>query len=273
MPTHDIARYAYPIIEVLGSEDPPIRERKSRTSTLRLSLCPPADPKSEAIMPWRRPPTVVEHAELPEKLDDDLVLLTAPNSSAATSYRLLRHRLLSSGNPRIIAVSSPSAGEGKSVCALNLALAFGEELGARVALLEGNLCRPWLARKLGFLPTECFAEQVANVDGMTRPWVMTKLDGTRVEIGAIDPEASEHPKFDRALFSVAVKDLRTEYDYIVIDTPPVLESADANLIGEAVEGFVLVARAKNTRRRDLRAAVDQLSPRPVFGLALLDSGT
>ena len=127
-----------------------------------------------------------------------------------------------------------------------------------------------VAKKLGFVPSVCFAEQVANVDGMTRPWVMTQIDGTRVEVGAVDPAASEHPKFDRTLLADAIKDLRAEYDYIVIDTPAVLESADVNLIGESVQGVVLVARAKKTRRRDLRAAVDQLAPTPVFGLALID---
>ncbi|HEY6559978.1 MAG TPA: CpsD/CapB family tyrosine-protein kinase [Polyangiaceae bacterium] len=270
MPTHEIARYAYPIIEVDGDEIP-AREKKSRTATLRLSVCPPAQSNTEAITRWRRPTTVVENVELPEKLDPNLVMLTAPDQPAATSYRLLRHRLLSNGDPRVIAITSAANGEGKSTCALNLALALGEDVGARVAVVEANLRRPSLAKSLGFVPSHCFAEQMTNLDSTTRPWVMTKLDGRRVEVAAVDPDAPERPKLDRVLLAAALKDLRSEYDYIVVDTPAVLDSADVNLISEAVDGVVMVARAKKTRRAALRAAVAQLAPARVLGVVLLDS--
>ncbi|HMJ11565.1 MAG TPA: CpsD/CapB family tyrosine-protein kinase [Polyangiaceae bacterium] len=271
MPTHEMARYAYPIIEVVGDENVPTRDKRSRTSTLRLSLCEPNEPQTEAITRWRRPTTVVESVELPEKLDPNLVLLTAPEQPAATSYRLLRHRLLSNGDPRVIAVTSPSDGDGKSTCALNLALALGEDVGARVALIEANLRRPSLAKSLGFTPSHCFAEQMSNLDSTTRPWVMTKLDGRRVELASVDPSAPERPKLDRVLLAAALKDLREEYNYIIVDTPAVLDSADVNLISETVDGVVMVARAKKTRRAALRAAVEQLAPARILGVVLLDS--
>src|SRR5579872_6956735 len=58
------------------------------------------------------PTVALRHAALPSPLDSRLVLLREPTSSRARSYRLLRHKLLSDADPRIIAVTSPSPGEG-----------------------------------------------------------------------------------------------------------------------------------------------------------------
>jgi Mrp family chromosome partitioning ATPase len=270
MPTHEIARYAYPIIEVVGSEPAPVREKRSRTSTLKLSLCPPTEPKTDAITRWRRPATVVEQTDLPEQLDENLVMLKAPESAAATSYRLLRHRLLAAGDPRVIGVTSAAAGEGKSCCAINLALAIGEQIGTRVLVIEANVRKPWMAKAFGFSPSQCFAERMANLDGVTEPWIMTKLEGTRVELSAIDPRASEHPKLDRVLFANTIRDLRAEYDYIVVDTPSVLDSADVNSVADAADGVIMVARTRITRRKLLRSAIEQLAPARVLGVVLVD---
>jgi Mrp family chromosome partitioning ATPase len=90
-------------------------------------------------------------------------------------------------------------------------------------------------------------------------------------LAVVDPRVQEHPKLDRSLFADAINDLKSEYDYIVVDSPAVLDSADVNLIADCVHGFVLVARARKTRRRALRSAMEQLAPAPVLGIVVTDS--
>ena len=97
-------------------------------------------------------PTELARVRLPYVLDDRLVMLRESQSARARSYRLLRHRLLSASDPRIVAVTSARAGDGKTTCALNLALAIAEDVMTRVLLLEANLQRPCLGRLLGFEP-------------------------------------------------------------------------------------------------------------------------
>ena len=73
-----------------------------------------------------------------------LVLKREPDSARAVSFRVLRDNLLAKRLPRVLAVSSAAKNDGKTTCALNLALSLSE--GARVLLLDGNLIDPQLAK-------------------------------------------------------------------------------------------------------------------------------
>src|SRR5262249_31102421 len=90
--------------------------------------------------------------------DPRLVMVRAPDSPAAAAFRVLRHRLIERDGLRTVLVTSPRVGEGKTTCAVNLALALCEAGRARVLLLEANFRRPAIARMLGFRPPVCFSE-------------------------------------------------------------------------------------------------------------------
>src|SRR5262245_6410160 len=85
--------------------------------------------------------------------DVRLSMRRRPDSPAAAAYRVLRHRLAHKGGPRLVAVTSAQAREGKSICAANLALALaeGEE---RVLLMEANLHHPDLSAMFQIQPAE-----------------------------------------------------------------------------------------------------------------------
>src|SRR5918999_2603190 len=85
------------------------------------------------------------------KLDTHLVSLTAPASFAAEQYQGLRltiERLARSGEMKVIAISSPAAGDGKTVTAINLAGALARGGDERVLLIDADLRRPSVARQL-----------------------------------------------------------------------------------------------------------------------------
>lgn len=216
-------------------------------------------------------PTIgIEHVMLPGVLDRRLVMLLEPESDRARSYRLLRHRLLSLGDPRVIAVTSARPGEGKTTCALNLAFAIAEDTMMRVLLLEANLRRPALFQVLGFQPTASLVENIVRFMYVGPPYPVAALSGTRLHVAALPGAPLADGRLDRTLFSMALFDLREAYDYIVIDASSVLESADADVIGECSSGVVMTARAGASRSGDLRSAVEQLAPATVLGTVLLD---
>ncbi len=224
---------------------------------------------SGALAP--RPILWLEQVALPSTLDSRLVILREPGSERARSYRLLRHRLFSQADPRIVAVTSAYPGEGKTTCALNLALAMAEDTMTRVLLLDANLRRPALGRVFGFTPRESLVENITRSESVGPPYPVASISGTRLHVAALPETPLEGARLDRTLFAVALSDLRDAYDYVVIDAASVLESGDVDVVGECSSGVLVAARAGMSRKGDMRRAIGQLAPAPVLGSVLIDA--
>lgn len=220
----------------------------------------------------RRGGAVVEHEHvLQAPLDPRLVLLRESSTDRARSYRLLRHRLLCHGDPRIVAVTSARAGEGKTTCALNLALAMAEDAMARVLLVDANLRRPGIARAFGFTPSPRFYEAMTQFAVLGPPYPVVGIGGTRLHVAPLPAGSLDGERLDRTFLGVALADLREAYDYVVLDAASVLESGDVDVVAEASAGVLLAVRAGISRARDVRRAVAQLAPAPVLGSVLIDT--
>jgi len=254
-----------------GDPAPHYEEQPAEPHPAALMLYEAPLPAGEGLVTWQRPPVEVQDEPLPMKLDPRFVLLREPGSGRAKCFRVLRHRIASQGDPRIIGVASALPGEGKTTCALNLALAIAEEASAKVLLVEVNLSTPIFTKLFEYRPIECFADQVGRPSGALRPWIVAGFPQARLHVAAVDPSAGSRSRLDRALLGAALQELSQAYDYIVIDTAAALHAAEANLVAEHADGIVLVARARASRRRDVRRALDQLSPANVLGMCLLDS--
>jgi Mrp family chromosome partitioning ATPase len=243
---------------------------ESSKPTLTLYRNEPAPVQQQVGEYWRAPDVDAWPVDRPTSPDERLVLLGAPESAQAKAYRVLRHRLMALENPRVIAVTSAKPGEGKTTCAINLALALAEEVTARVLLVEANPRRPAVARLFGFVPPTCFLQQLDSLTSTHSRWTVVELMDTRLHMAAAAEDAQHHP-MDRVLFAAAMRQLRRSYDYIVVDTPSVLESADVNAVADAADGVLLVSRAKKSSRKALARSIEQLNPSPILGVALLDS--
>jgi Mrp family chromosome partitioning ATPase len=226
---------------------------------------------SRVIALGARPTIWLEHVSLPDTFDSRLVILNEPGSKRARSYRLLRHRLFCHADPRIVAVTSAFPGEGKTTCALNLALAMAEDTMTRVLLVDANLRRPALARIFGFTPSESLVENISRFADVAPPYPVVSISGTRLHVAALPETPLEGGRLDRTLFAVALSDLRDAYDYVVIDAASVLESGDVDVVGECSDGVIVAARAGRSRKADMRRAISQLAPAPMLGSVLIDS--
>ncbi len=256
---------------------PSVRTEPSLAQAVRDRLLPDDSDRQIVLPPTHgEPPKIwVAAHKPPAELDARLILLREPDSARAAAYRVLRHRLQDRGNPRIVAVTSPGRGDGKTTCAVNLALALGECERARVLLIEANLRDPQLAALFGFLPPECFAQQmIRHKERPHDPWSVVEAFTPSLHVLAVKPgrEAREQALLDGPAFLSAVFSLaRGDYEYLVLDTPPVLGSADVNLVEDAADGLLITARAGQTSTRDVRRAVQQLAPAKILGFTLIDA--
>ncbi|MBI5070610.1 MAG: hypothetical protein HZB56_20470 [Deltaproteobacteria bacterium] len=235
----------------------------ARIAAPGAAIAPEAMPGGAAFVRVHRVPTL-------RTSDPRLVMLNSPESPAAAAFRVLRHRLRERGDPRTILVTSARGSEGKSFCAVNLAMALGEADRARVLLLETNFRAPVLASVFGFQPLVCAGEQLESHRFKPRePWEAVETGVPSLHTVAISPGSTAKPTLDRAL-NLAVAAFRMSgYDYIIVDSPEVLQSADVNLMQESVDLVLLSVRTRVSRTRAIRAALGQIGTAKVAGFALL----
>jgi capsular exopolysaccharide synthesis family protein len=195
------------------------------------------------------------------------IALAAPRSQAAEQYRILYHRLvrLAARRPaRIVAITSPGRGEGRTTTAANLAIAAADE-GRSVLLVEADLRRPSLALAFGLAPRPGLGELL---DGAAEPaQAVTRVGGLAVLCAgqSRDPAA--------ALRSVKVPGLvdawRAAYDHVYVDGPPALAFADGDRLAAEADLAVLVVRVGVTPRQVVALALEALGDRAA-GLVLND---
>lgn len=181
------------------------------------------------------------------------------HSPAAESFRRLRTNLqfLSVDNPpRVFVLTSSVAMEGKSETAINLALALAEA-GSRVLLIEADLRRPLVVSymsmpdKVGL--TNILSGQAEFADVVQE----TRHDGVDLlACGPLPPNPSELLASDTAYRLIG--DLRGMYDYIIIDSPPLLPVTDGALLARITDGALLVVRSHRTTSDQVSQAVDNL---------------
>ncbi|MCK5940446.1 MAG: CpsD/CapB family tyrosine-protein kinase [Planctomycetes bacterium] len=190
-----------------------------------------------------------------------LVLFHEPAGFRAEQVRGLRNRLAAmnpDGEPKTLVVTSAVRGEGKTVSALNLAMAFAELERQRVVLVDADLRRPSCEQYLNLNHEPGLTDVLlgrAPVDRLLRPAGYRNLmllgAGTRVENPA---EVLSSSRLDQLL-----QRLKESFQYVVIDTPPVLPSTDAGVLSAAADGTLLVVRLEHSLKKQSRDAWRVLS--------------
>ncbi|MCX7591436.1 MAG: polysaccharide biosynthesis tyrosine autokinase, partial [Kiritimatiellae bacterium] len=210
-------------------------------------------------------------ARLEEEMDPDpsspqerayrgAIMLHEPVSSTSEAYRSLRANLfyaMPADEIKVLAVTSCRPREGKTTTATNLALAIAQT-GKRVLLVDADLHRPALDLTLGVVA----AAGLTTVLVGERRWQesVSKLvhNGKPVENLDVLVAGPPSPNPSELLGSNAMKnflaEVRRQYEWVIVDTPPVLFVSDATILGAMCDGVVLVVKAgMNTRTMLLRA--------------------
>lgn len=195
---------------------------------------------------------------LPE--DMSRVTLDRPKSHAAEAFRALRTSILLSradAAPKTIVITSSSPGEGKSTISLNTAIVLAQE-DARVLLIDADMRRSTLHRKLGIQGHVGLSTVLTNATGLKDAIVQIE----EVKGLFVLPAGPPPPYPAELLRSRTMKQLfetcRAEFDFIVIDTPPVLTLTDAVVVAANADATILVMRSGQIGRQALRRSRNTL---------------
>jgi capsular exopolysaccharide synthesis family protein len=204
------------------------------------------------------------------ELDKNLVSLVNPGSFAAEQYQSLRlkiERLRQSRDLRIIAVTSPGASDGKTVTSINLAGALARGAQSPVLLIDADLRRPEVAHQLHVDDTGVgFADLVGGTNVQLSDAVH-HLEAFNVDvITAGGVAGSIYEMFRSPRLAEVLDEVRRRYDYVVIDTPPLVPVVDSALLARSVDGVLLVVSANKTPRKLLEEALNHLDAPKVLGI-------
>jgi capsular exopolysaccharide synthesis family protein len=199
---------------------------------------------------------------VPGKTPPHDFVLEKPNSAVVEAINSLKFALALSDpdhEVKAVQVTSSVPEEGKTSLAICLARVVAAS-GQRVILVDGDLRRSRIARMLGLSNKhKGLSDLVVAGESDIAEFIL------RDEAGKVDFLPTGTAKFANAtdIFSsrrmqVIVDQLKSMYDLVVIDTPPVMAVADARIIGRVVDKTVFVVRWDKTPRKVARAAVEQL---------------
>ncbi len=212
-----------------------------------------------------------EGAEEPHEIE--LLPFYSPRLAVCEAYRSLRTALLlsSAGELKIVAATSAEPGEGKTATIANLGVVLAQ-LNRRVLVIDADLRRPRMHKVFKV------TNRVGLVNYLTSRTARVDLDsmilGTEVEnlfvctAGPIPPNPSELLASDR--LRELIDAVRSRFDFILLDSPPVLPVADAQILGAHVDGFLICARAGVVHREDVKHCAERLryAGLKIFGTVL-----
>lgn len=197
--------------------------------------------------------------------------LLDPTSIEAEQYRALRHRLEElhrSAGLTVVGISSPAPGDGKTLTALNLAGALAQSAEARVLLVDADLRRSSMTTSLGLdgsrsrglvgaiLDTRLSLKDVVE---LCQPFNLSVVQAGRRPSSPY--ELLKSPRLAQLL-----DEARQQYDYVILDMPPLVPLPDCSVIGRSVDGFMVVVTAHKTQGKLLKEALSVLEPAKIIGL-------
>ncbi|ERG67709.1 MULTISPECIES: CpsD/CapB family tyrosine-protein kinase [Exiguobacterium] len=195
-----------------------------------------------------------------DKTGRELITVLKPKSPISEQYRTIRTNLEFTAvddELQTMVITSASSGEGKSTTSSNLAVVYAQQ-GKRVLLVDCDMRRP----------TAHFTFRLSNGIGLStvlakKTTVEKAIHSTQIEnldliaAGPIPPNPSE--LLSSKMMDRVLEELKTNYDIIILDAPPMMQVADTRLLARKVDGVVLVVGCDKSDRQMVVKAKEQLT--------------
>jgi protein-tyrosine kinase len=199
-----------------------------------------------------------------------IVCHTEPTGPGADRFRYLRMRLRNvwnAGTLRALLITSPLPGDGKSTIALNLATVLAEHGNRSVLLIEADLHHPTLSQQLNIETKHGLAECLEDaVDPVSLVRRLEPLGWYLLPSGS--PRSNPSELLHGESFSGIIQQLSPHFDWILIDSPPVVPLTDTLSLAQQVDASLVVARAGCTPREAIERTLELLGPERVLGIIL-----
>ena len=199
--------------------------------------------------------------------DNKLVSLTQKDSLAAEKFRFLAVRLrqLQQVRPlKKVLITSTISEEGKTLISANLACTLARRKQQKTLLIEGDLRRPGLSRQfgLGMIPGMCEYLQ-GSADLMMSVYRLDALGLWLLPAGRTPQNPLELMQAGK--LSSVMDQLSSWFDWIVIDSPPVLPLGDTSVLARLADGIFLITRQGTTQKPQLQRGLEAIEPNKLLG--------
>jgi len=199
-----------------------------------------------------------------------LVILTEPESLAAEKFRFLgvRLRQLQQSRPlKKVLVTSTIAEEGKSLVSANLAGVLARRKKQKVLLIEGDLRRPVLVQQLGLNKLDGLSEWLqSDSQVVTNIYHLEEPDFWLMPSG--HPPANPPELLQSGRLSALMEQLTPLFDWIIVDSPPLLPLADTTVWARLTDGALLVVREGTTEKVPLQRGLEIVKKADLLGVVL-----
>lgn len=202
--------------------------------------------------------------------EETMVVVNAPLSPMAEEYRKLKESVVKMTKrdrfDNLIAVTSATVGEGKSMTAVNLAACLAGEFDHTVLLIDADLRRPTVHRYLQLGSRKGLSDCLR--EGLDVGELLVKTDiGKLSVLPAGTPVANPVELFSSEIMRNLFREMKTRYSdrYIIIDTPPVLPFAETRSIARLADGVLLVVKEGQPSLGQIEEALDVLDTK-VLGI-------
>lgn len=188
-------------------------------------------------------------------IDPHVVAFTDPLSPVSEQYKILRTNLLSLSAPakpiKTIGITSAVDNEGKTLTGLNLSITFAHDLNNRTVLfIDADMRKSRVQKVLGIDKIDAGLSDYLQDNGTTLDNVLIK---TGIPNLTLLPAGKSTKNPAELLSSNKMKELlktvKTNFDYIIIDLPPVMPVTDPCVIGSMIDGMLMVIKAGRTQRQ------------------------
>ncbi len=208
----------------------------------------------------------------PRDLQPATAAAITQGSMISEEFRILGTKVRSIGEQRAFAcigVVSASAGEGKTTVTLGLATALAQEPGRRVLLIEADLRKPSISNYLGLPPSNGLAEWIEDSSAKVSVRRVTPQNFHLLAAGRSGGERRhEFLQSERMVQLLAAA--RGAYDWVLLDCPPLTPVADAVVLQDLLDGFLLVIRERHAPVDMITRALSHVKADRIQGMVLND---
>jgi capsular exopolysaccharide synthesis family protein len=248
------------------------RMESQRNSPVAVSPSPA--PPSELLNSQMGGPVdlqAAKSAKVEPHVTSRLVAVTEPRSLGAEKFRSLATRLENMRRERelrSLQITSSIIGEGKTMVSANLALTLSVECGTKVLLVEGDLHRPSLAERFGLTDLAGMNRWWGTREKQITPFIYRLNQWPLWFLGSGGPFEQPSHMLQSGRFAEAFLSLSAGFDWIIVDSTPMLPTVDANLWSRLVDGTILVVREGVALVNALKKGLQALDNPKLVGIVL-----
>lgn len=196
------------------------------------------------------------------KIEPHVVSFHDPSSPIGEQYKIIRTNIQSlqaTKDAKVFVITSSITGEGKTVTAVNLSIVMSHDLnGKNILLIDADMRKGRIAQYLGLNKSPGLSDILKGEIEPDATFVSPNIDNlTIIPAGKAPRNPSE--LLGSKKMKIVLESLRARFDYIFIDTPPVMPLTDPCIVGAISDGVIMVAQAGRTQRDIIKHAEHRLA--------------